>query len=515
MHRAKRRCSTLNGVNACGDRATLLVWALASVLVACGTTENSGPELTGVMPDVVSTRLQTTATLSGNNLFNNFVSLDLDDENPVVVDDAFELAIDGMVMTQDAVRAIDSRTMEIVIPAGLEVGSHDISLTIPDGRFAPLTDAFSVLDCVEGTCTDVCGDDMCSGMETPINCSDDCEWWDVNWSHRMLLSFDNSARNEDLAYFPVLVRLDPTMVDYSVMQDYGQDLRFVDDDKTTELSYEIESWNAAGPSYVWVQVPQIDGASSIDHIWMYYGNSAASAPQNFSTVWTNGYASVWHLSENSPDSFQDSSGNGNMLASNGGIGTSQLVDGQVSGSLHLDGSDDYLSGSNSSSLDIVGDMTLMAWVYVDSWNTIFPRIIHYHSATSLYVLALDGETNFSPEEFTFWAGTSAVDASAPSDSIVLGTWIHVAAVFDSVMGKWTLYKDGVEILVTLDPDDIQSSTLQMSIGVRNEVTGPLFHMHANVDEVRISSAARSAYWISAQHASMKDTFVTYGSEEAL
>jgi hypothetical protein len=248
-------------------------------------------------------------------------------------------------------------------------------------------------------------------------------------------------------------------------------------------------------------------------MWMYYGNRDASAGQDASAAWSGSYASVWHLSETSPESFRDSTGNGNTLTSKGAIAETQLVDGQVSGSLDLDGMDDYLSGANSSSLDISGDMTLMAWVYVDSWNESFPRIIHYHSSSELYVLALSGDNGTSNEARSFWAGRDNLDATALPDSISLDTWTHVTGVFDSALGTWTLYKDGVSV-TTGDAGNISSNTQQLSIGVRDGLT-PRWRLDGILDEVRIVAAARSADWVSAQHASMLDSFLIYGSEEEL
>ena len=71
-------------------------------------------------------------------------------------------------------------------------------------------------------------------------------------------------------------------INYTKTQDDGQDLRFFEPDNVTELSYEIEEWNESGSSYVWVNVPQIDGSSTTDFIYLYYDNAGASAGQDIS-----------------------------------------------------------------------------------------------------------------------------------------------------------------------------------------------------------------------------------------
>ncbi|RLE11923.1 hypothetical protein DRJ04_07140 [Candidatus Aerophobetes bacterium] len=108
-------------------------------------------------------------------------------------------------------------------------------------------------------------------------------WWDTDWQYRRKLVFDNSGQTENLVDFPVLVKLNSSRIDYSSTQDNGEDIRFVDPDGTV-LSYEIESWDESGASIVWVKVPQIDGGSTTDYIWMYYGNSSATDGQNAADV---------------------------------------------------------------------------------------------------------------------------------------------------------------------------------------------------------------------------------------
>jgi len=60
---------------------------------------------------------------------------------------------------------------------------------------------------------------------------EEISWWDLNWQYRRKLTFDNSAQNEGLDEFPVLVKLDSSF-DYSNTKPDGTDLRFIDSDDT-------------------------------------------------------------------------------------------------------------------------------------------------------------------------------------------------------------------------------------------------------------------------------------------
>src|SRR3990172_12282946 len=97
-------------------------------------------------------------------------------------------------------------------------------------------------------------------------------WWNNSWGLRRKIAFNNSGQTENLQNFPVLIRLDSSRIESFRTQNAGEDLRFVDADDTTMLDHEIELWNESGSSYVWVRIPQINGASTTDFIYMYYDN---------------------------------------------------------------------------------------------------------------------------------------------------------------------------------------------------------------------------------------------------
>ena len=72
---------------------------------------------------------------------------------------------------------------------------------------------------------------------------------------------------------------------------FGHDLRFTDPDGKA-LNYEIEAWKTNSPSYVWVQVPELE-ATGVDSIRAYWGNPAAvTSPPVYTTngaVWSEAY----------------------------------------------------------------------------------------------------------------------------------------------------------------------------------------------------------------------------------
>ena len=132
-------------------------------------------------------------------------------------------------------------------------------------------------------------------IDTPIVMIDSAIDGPTSPKRRMKLSFNNGSRNIGLDGFVVLVALDPTKVDYSLIKAGGANIRFVDTDGAV-LPYQIDEWVAGGTSLVWVRVPLIDPSSDSDYIYMHYGDPALVDAQNAAGTWA-GYAGVYHLSQ--------------------------------------------------------------------------------------------------------------------------------------------------------------------------------------------------------------------------
>ena len=97
-------------------------------------------------------------------------------------------------------------------------------------------------------------------------------WWDTDWQKRVKISFDNSDQSENLVNFPVPVTLNTSnLPGLDLSGTLGADVRFRDAGAGNEIKYEVEAWDAgADTAIVWVKVPQINGSSDTDYIWVYY-----------------------------------------------------------------------------------------------------------------------------------------------------------------------------------------------------------------------------------------------------
>jgi hypothetical protein len=336
------------------------------------------------------------------------------------------------------------------------------------------------------------------------------DWWNQSWLYRMKLRFDNSGQSESLQNFPVLVNLSSLNFDYSKAKVDGTDLRFLDADERTELNYHIEDWDTSGSSYIWVNVSEIEGGSNFDHIWMYYGNSAASNVQNIEGTYDDNFAGVWHFNETAGTHY-DATKNNNDGEPYDGL--NQNVQGKVDGADLFDGNDDLVNCSMSPSLNIASAITIEAWVKplnIDNPSNDQNIVGKYELSGQSYMISLDDD----PGDADDW------DFKLSSNGTFAQGDIHVSNAVDRnqwqyMVGTWNgttmlFYKDANIIGTDLFTGPIYQSTIELWIG------DGLYYsaFEGMIDEVRISNTARSADWIAAQYLNMDNRFITYGNEEA-
>ena len=109
-------------------------------------------------------------------------------------------------------------------------------------------------------------------------------WWNTDWKYRrpIIIQSENA-----LIDYPILIELNSTNFDFSKANSDGSDIRFVDEDDATKLSYWIEEWNTSSESAkIWVKVPSIPAGEKI--IYLYYGNPSAVSESNLSQVCPGG-----------------------------------------------------------------------------------------------------------------------------------------------------------------------------------------------------------------------------------
>jgi len=331
-------------------------------------------------------------------------------------------------------------------------------------------------------------------------------WWNENWSFRKQIIIDHTKVKADLENFPILIDItDPDLT--TKAQFDGHDIVFTIDQKTT-LNHEIEFYDGnSGRLVTWVEIPFLSSTADTD-LCMYYGNSYGANQQNASGVWDTSFVMVQHLEESGTISRYDSTIRTNDGTAYGGIVKSAA--GKIDGADVFDGVNDYIRVTDSPSLNPSSAITIELWINLSSTGN-YINLVN-KGTFSQYYLRLG-----SAEGRTYWyvkfTDGTVVSVEGSNIGWKWNTWHHVVATVDTQAQVMKVYLDGVEKL---------SRTFAAGKTIIS-TTNPLLISYTNtrlvkgtIDEVRISSAARSAAWIQTSYNNQKDptTFYTIEGEEA-
>ncbi len=139
-------------------------------------------------------------------------------------------------------------------------------------------------------------------------------------------------------------------------------------------------------------------------------------------------------------------------------------------------------------LQIVGDITLSAWIKTGEATSQWHNIIAKGHGTGEIVLRLDG--NEHPSQI--WCGSyDTADHMVMSYDLAdeLDTWIHLIGTYDSGVELWTLYINGEWVSETYDPvGAVTVSDRGWAIGARASADGTYpteRHFTGSIDDVRI------------------------------
>jgi biopolymer transport protein ExbB len=336
-------------------------------------------------------------------------------------------------------------------------------------------------------------------------------WWDPAFRSRIQITFDNGG-GEELLKFPVVVRLDAMTLGDGKIQPTGDDLRFVDDDGVTVLPHEIEQWDLTAESVVWVRVPRIDPDSTEDHIWLYYGNPDAIGNQQPEAVWDE-FAGVYHFAE--AGLALDSSEGGHDGAEAGTVGFDEK--GQIGGALLLSGTGNLrLTGTSVFSAGANERRTVEVWFKTS--DTGHQYVLSQETGCRGYGVEMGLQEDRKLLGRLFVTGQSICSgiqqyyAHTGDTGYADGDWHYAALVIDRSQQEMRLYIDGDEEDSTSVSQTLNATSGAAWIGAEyNDAS----RFDGSIDEVRVSTSARSAGWIDAQHRSMTGDLATLGKAEHL
>ena len=347
--------------------------------------------------------------------------------------------------------------------------------------------------------------------------ADDVDW--TKYKMSVEVTFSGYAGSTTLENFPVLVRVSAANgFAYSKFADAnGGDLRFSDADGNL-LPSEIDTWDTTGESLVWVKVPSLNASTVIT---AHYGCSSPDAV-TASDVWSNGYLGVWHMNDEEVDESgnavmsdataagapfkEDGNSRGkNTVGQTGVIGKSvQFGNASYQGGMRNDSACLLRSGTDA--------VTVECWAYQDdhdhstdsatrsSYYLLRELTTDNSTWPSVWRLNELGDSQWQGGKvlFYFYPTGGSETAVNPESRPTRATWNHYAGVYDSTTGG-SFAMNGSVLATSSATGNLRSALTSSAIFLGNSTTSASDVWPGKIDEVRISSVARSADWLKATH----------------
>jgi hypothetical protein len=190
---------------------------------------------------------------------------------------------------------------------------------------------------------------------------------------------------------------------------------------------------------------------------------------------------LWRMEEvaGSGAYLKDSSGFGNHATP---TGTSSMM-GKVGKARNFSGSE-YLTVSDSNSLDITTNFSLEAWVYPTSVANAVNQIFIKNSANTNFYGLYVSNSQFVGCQISGVTGSGTINARA----IPLNQWSHVVCTYDGANIR--IYVNGMLDITTAATGSTTASAASLDIG-RDSVNASRLWTGA-LDEIKISNAVRTA-----------------------
>ena len=329
-----------------------------------------------------------------------------------------------------------------------------------------------------------------------------------SWSYAKQIKLNTTSTGAAVAGnvrgFPVLVRLSSGNFTFAQARADGSDLRFAKNDGSP-LNFEIETWDPANASAaIWVLIDTIFGNNGTQNIMMYWGASTSSAASisNSQAVFdtANGFQGVWHFSGPIGSAALDATANGYNGAPRGKT-LPVSAHGIIGNATGLNGANFFeMPGTASGPLNFPqhGIYSVSAWVNMDSLSGEYQMIAS--KGDKQYNLQFKGATkNWQFTEYQDTIGWDETVSGAAARS-----WVYLFGVRTNA--KQYLYVNGVcaDSAIYNLPFSASDTTYAERHGFRNttcnfmigkKVDYSAWFFKGLIDEVRVSSIARSPDWI--------------------
>ena len=321
-----------------------------------------------------------------------------------------------------------------------------------------------------------------------------------------------------LADFPLLVRLSADIAgfDYAdFLGAGGSDLRFFDASGNL-LPCEVDTWNEAGESLVWVKVPSLSAATQIVAKW----GSAAPDANVPADVWSN-YAAVWHGNPDAEGSATavDSTANARVATPSTSPAGFAFSDARAD---HLGSA--WLNSSTTAGVKIfLGDTADNPLLSLTSLSRFAASAWVKSATTSPDFRLFSSKESASGNGFEFMAvsSNSRIMLRGNGKSATLSwtdggyaavksqAWTHMACTIDGTAGA--VYVNGAASTAAVAAPTVQYGLCAGGYGYGNNTYSPI---QGYLDELRIYDGVPSADYLAAECAQVVTAgYVAFGAVE--
>nr|MCR5839921.1 DUF2341 domain-containing protein [Kiritimatiellia bacterium] len=305
------------------------------------------------------------------------------------------------------------------------------------------------------------------------------------------------------ADFPVLVRL-PAAASAEFRTADGSDLLFTDENGTS-LPFEVDTFDPAGETLVWVKVPSLTASTELT---AWFGG-ASNIDNDPTAVWTE-YVGVWHMNEPS-GTVADATGHG--LGASPAKATAVSVaqaSGAVGTARQTSTSDvkDYLSIPNYNTQNVGANFTFSCFYDATArkgYDRLVSRKEKHDDGNGWEVEMANSSSKLSAR------GASATSISGSFSDLVSSGWMRFTFVYSGT--TLTAFLNGAQI----GTGTIAAATdngKPLSIGCDSD--GSEAYFVGYVDEARLRKGAASAAEVALEYATMADAaFFDLGEIESV
>lgn len=196
------------------------------------------------------------------------------------------------------------------------------------------------------------------------------------------------------------------------------------------------------------------------------------------------------------------------------IGTESYVPGKIGQGIDFDGVNEYVTVPDSASLDITEEVTVEAWVYIDTYDNgkyyeVAGKWDDHSGDYRSYLLCVKGQAEGLEPRFYVSNAGDDYPAAVSSINIPTGEWHHLAGTFDGTAVK--IYVDGVETGITTPAESTLFSNEEPFLMAGNTLGGSNGrYLDGKIDEVKVwaNALVPVAFTQTGLDACAEDTVVT-------